>query len=1036
MRFTFRHILAIIIATAALVSCGKDKPASSEESDFRMMLRLWPAHHDDAVLSEELLNALKEYDFCDEVWFCGQESATKPAAIHEASAEKMALMADKFRDMGIIPSLQVVALGHGDGAVPDTSIHWGTMVGPNGEKTHSVNCPRQEAYLEAMEKAFVPYVEKVKPHSIYLDDDLRLVSHSPAPMGCYCDTCVDLFNKEYGYSFNRETLVAGLLANKENGELRKKWVAFGQESLAGVVRAISRGVHKVSPETRIGLQHTSFHRNLLDGWDWNPMFRAMKEETGLTPVSRPGHGFYNDHAPRGMIEKGLELARQIRRLEPGITEIAPEIEGYLHKATGKTAQSICLETMYYLSMGATQMSYAIICGSQEPMSWYSSHYFKALTEVKPFAKEYADFNRGTLPTGINPYLSPNQIARNVESGEDPWDWSVDKSLSDDVYELAALGMPFAPDDPRSRVVMIDGTGARGMTDNEIKGLLDGFGVVMDSDAWTLIKDRGLLEGYETCPAPTGDAGDYDNPSITKGARYSDALSRMAFFSKGGRKVVRVRSFKPTLTSGGDFNGAFRLALTRAFDWASGQTLPAILESMAQVALVSRTDDFGRLRSVALMNCGISHEDSYTIRLRPGTAGPDPTFVWKRQGREDQILKPLKDDSGYILQIPGLDGWEFGWVAVQRKEGEGSCTAEGEVLPIMAWHSMPTNEFTLERFQELSEAGFNVNFSFMYNLQDALKALDLGQKTGVKIMFMCNELNSNPDSTAALVKDHPALWGYFLRDEPWCKDFPGLASWARKIEKGDPDHPMYLNLFPNAIDCPTIGAKDYRDYVQRFISEVSLPLLSFDHYPVKNDGLHDEWYENLEIIRDEALKNNLPFWAFAMCVPHWHYPTPRPQDLRLEMYTNLAYGASGVQYFTYWTPGPGSDFNYHDGPITNDGKRTAMYEYVKALNNELQARAGVFVGSTVEDVSFTGTGIPEGVSMMDTHGGRLLVSQLVKGEKRFLVIVSTSIEEDVLLDIAFKKDVSAVDRDGRYVPAGKDPRTIRIHPGDELIFRIK
>ena len=303
--------MAIIIATAALVSCGKDKPASSEESDFRMMLRLWPAHHDDAVLSEELLNALKEYDFCDEVWFCGQESATKPAAIHEASAEKMALMADKFRDMGIIPSLQVVALGHGDGAVPDTSIHWGTMVGPNGEKTHSVNCPRQEAYLEAMEKAFVPYVEKVKPHSIYLDDDLRLVSHSPAPMGCYCDTCVDLFNKEYGYSFNRETLVAGLLANKENGELRKKWVAFGQESLAGVVRAISRGVHKVSPETRIGLQHTSFHRNLLDGWDWNPMFRAMKEETGLTPVSRPGHGFYNDHAPRGMIEKGLELARQI-----------------------------------------------------------------------------------------------------------------------------------------------------------------------------------------------------------------------------------------------------------------------------------------------------------------------------------------------------------------------------------------------------------------------------------------------------------------------------------------------------------------------------------------------------------------------------------------------------------------------------------------------------------------------------------------------------------------------------------------------------
>lgn len=375
-----------------------------------------------------------------------------------------------------------------------------------------------------------------------------------------------------------------------------------------------------------------------------------------------------------------------------------------------------------------------------------------------------------------------------------------------------------------------------------------------------------------------------------------------------------------------------------------------------------------------------------------------------------------------------------------------CTKEGEVLPILAWHSMPANEFTLERFQELAEAGFNVNFSFTYSLEDAMKGLELGEKTGVKILFTCNDLRTRPDSTASLVKDHPALWGYFLRDEPWCSDFPDLAQWARNIEKADKEHPLYLNLYPNAIDCPTIGAKDYRDYVQRFISEVSLPLLSFDHYPVKNDGLHEEWYGNLEIIRDEANKHGLPFWAFAMCVPHWHYPMPQPEHLRLEMYTNLAYGAAGLQYFTYWTPSPADAFHYHDGPITNDGKRTQMYENVKALNKEMQARAGVFVGSTVEDVSFTGDnlpegtksleGLPEGVAKLDAHRGRLLVSQLSKGKERFLVIVSTSIDETVPLDISFVRKASEVDPEGMYVRIGKTPATYSVTPGKEIIFRIE
>lgn len=695
----FKATLRLLAALccAALASCSSPSTGEQEQSDFRMMVRLWPVHHNDSTLTDQLIAAFREYDFCDEVWLCSETPATHELSWHAPSARRMGVAARKFRDAGIIPSLQVVALGHGDGAVSfgpikDTTIHWGTMVGPNGEVTASVNCPRQTAYLKFMEEAYTPYVSEVHPHSLYLDDDLRITSHVPAPFGCFCDTCITLFNRQFGYSFGRESLVGALIANQGGGKVRSDWIAFGQESLAGVVRAISRGVHRVSPETRIGLQHTAFHDQLLEGWDWNPMFRAMKEETGLDPVSRPGHGFYDDHSPRGMISKGLGIARQVRRLEPGITEIAPEIEGYLHKATGKSARSLCLETMYYLSMGATQMSYAIICGNEEPMSWYADHYFKALSQWKPFAREYADFNRGTLPSGIDPFISKSLVLRNVDPGEDPWAW-IRTSAGDQAVDLETLGLPFAPEDPRSPVLMLDMEDVRGMGVDELRELLSSRNIVMELGSWNLLGSRGLVQGFVPAEPPSRDCGDYDSPHITPGARYSDLVSTFRFFEnsggaaeatpssdggssgvsraatdgrQGGCRVAVVPSLGVNLVAGAGFNGAWRLALLHAFDWASGNALPAVLESFAQAAVVPRKDAQGRLRSVAILNCSISPEESYTLRLRTGLheGDPAPKFVWKKQGCRDQVLHAEKDGEDFLLTVPVLEGWNFGWIAVE------------------------------------------------------------------------------------------------------------------------------------------------------------------------------------------------------------------------------------------------------------------------------------------------------------------------------------------------------------------------------------
>lgn len=192
-------------------------------------------------------------------------------------------------------------------------------------------------------------------------------------------------------------------------------------------------------------------------------------------------------------------------------------------------------------------------------------------------------------------------------------------------------------------------------------------------------------------------------------------------------------------------------------------------------------------------------------------------------------------------------------------GGGGERKADEVLPIMSWYSIPAQDASLERYQELAECGFNINFSHLYTLKDLQTSLDLAGQAGVKVMATCVELETATDSAVAAIKDHPALYGYFLRDEPLPAAFPMLAEWAERIRKADGgEHPLYLNLLPSFVDSVALTC-NYREYVRRFISEVKLPMVSFDFYPVTFNGItKDYWYDNLQIVHEESEAAGLPF----------------------------------------------------------------------------------------------------------------------------------------------------------------------------------
>ena len=234
------------------------------------------------------------------------------------------------------------------------------------------------------------------------------------------------------------------------------------------------------------------------------------------------------------------------------------------------------------------------------------------------------------------------------------------------------------------------------------------------------------------------------------------------------------------------------------------------------------------------------------------------------------------------------------------------------IPIVAWYGIRANEATVERFKELKEAGFTINFSEYSSLEEVEKALDAAHKVGVQLIIACPELRKEPEKTVRKFMEHPAVAGYFLRDEPVVTDFAALGDWAKRIQAVDNRKFCYLNLFPTGGEehLRFLGVQNYREYITRFNKEVPLPFLSFDHYPVLGDNvLKAEWYENLEDFSDEARKIGKDFWAFALATKHGPYPVPTRASLRLQLYSNLVYGAQGLQYFTYWTPAGDSFYDF-------------------------------------------------------------------------------------------------------------------------------
>ena len=377
----------------------------------------------------------------------------------------------------------------------------------------------------------------------------------------------------------------------------------------------------------------------------------------------------------------------------------------------------------------------------------------------------------------------------------------------------------------------------------------------------------------------------------------------------------------------------------------------------------------------------------------------------------------------------------------------TCSAAGAPpspgrIPILAWGGPPESETSAARYRELADAGFTHNFSGFSSIAKMTEALNVAQAAGIMQFVSIPELEKSPEDVARRLKEHPALAGYYLRDEPPASEFEKLGAWAQRIVAVDPAHPCYLNLFPNYATVEQLGTATYPEYVAQFIAKIPVKFISFDHYPVTGDSLRAEWYENLEQVSSAAREAGKPFWAFALAVAHNPYPVATLAHLRLQVFSNLAYGAQGIQYFTYWTS-KSDVWNFHEAPIGTDGKKTVVYDRVKQVNSEIRGLTPVFLHSKVLHHDHTGA-LPRGthaykpeapLAGIKTEAAGALVSHLANGKRRFLAIVNRDFLKDMPLTVTLdgSAKVSEFGKNGTTEEISGREWTRSLAPGDIAVL---
>jgi len=271
------------------------------------------------------------------------------------------------------------------------------------------------------------------------------------------------------------------------------------------------------------------------------------------------------------------------------------------------------------------------------------------------------------------------------------------------------------------------------------------------------------------------------------------------------------------------------------------------------------------------------------------------------------------------------------------------------FPIVAYsgpHAPQTTDF---RYAELAQTGINVTLKMLDDPGTPAanqQRIQVAARHNVWSFILDNRLiapgraytkgwRAEVESTVATYAREPNVLGYFLADEPTARDYLSFAAITQELAKRDPGRPGLVDFmgFPG----PGIhySGMSYSKYLRGFLDRAHPALFAVDSYPLRKGNDFPYYVTCWESVSTISRQTGTPFWPILLLSPYANLRVPSTSEMAWQAFIPMAYGARGIVWFTYWTPSPAAT-DFHDGPMTYDGRRTSAFGHLTDVNARVQA----------------------------------------------------------------------------------------------------
>jgi hypothetical protein len=238
------------------------------------------------------------------------------------------------------------------------------------------------------------------------------------------------------------------------------------------------------------------------------------------------------------------------------------------------------------------------------------------------------------------------------------------------------------------------------------------------------------------------------------------------------------------------------------------------------------------------------------------------------------------------------------------------------------------------------------------------------------------------------RGHSSLAGYFLADEPrGAAELDRLARIAAEFAAADSIHPAYINLVPIAADASSAAQAQWRASTSRLITQGRLRLFSFDAYSERPGGEDASLLVTLANAARVSRETGCPFVVVLQFTGFGPLEPMTFAQLQYVASEAVAHGASGVIWFTYWTPNPDEPgMNWRGGAVTYDGQPTARADSMAIVSARARILSTWFAGRATQ-VAHPGGAWPRGARLIEqsieglagASGGPITVASVMHAE---------------------------------------------------------